>query len=52
LNGPPRGYRVGARRVVCGGLQRMVEDDKYCIDIHTQVPAVTRPLPPLAQQPE
>jgi DNA-binding FrmR family transcriptional regulator len=26
------------------GLQRMVEDDKYCIDILTQVSAVTRAL--------
>ncbi len=26
------------------GLQRMVEDDKYCIDILTQVAAVTRAL--------
>jgi DNA-binding FrmR family transcriptional regulator len=26
------------------GLQRMVEDDKYCIDVLTQVSAVTRAL--------
>ncbi len=26
------------------GLQRMIEDDKYCIDILTQVSAVTRAL--------
>jgi DNA-binding FrmR family transcriptional regulator len=26
------------------GLQRMVEEDKYCIDILTQVSAVTRAL--------
>ena len=26
------------------GLQRMVEEDKYCIDILTQVAAVTRAL--------
>jgi DNA-binding FrmR family transcriptional regulator len=26
------------------GLQRMVEDEKYCIDILTQVSAVTRAL--------
>jgi DNA-binding FrmR family transcriptional regulator len=25
------------------GLQRMVEDDKYCIDILTQVAAATKP---------
>jgi DNA-binding FrmR family transcriptional regulator len=26
------------------GLQKMIEDDKYCIDILTQVSAVTRAL--------
>ena len=26
------------------GLQRMVEDDKYCIDVLTQVAAVTKAL--------
>ena len=26
------------------GLQRMVEDDRYCIDVLTQVAAVTRAL--------
>jgi CsoR family transcriptional regulator, copper-sensing transcriptional repressor len=26
------------------GLQKMVEDDKYCIDVLTQVSAVTRAL--------
>ena len=30
------------------GLQRMVEDDKYCIDILTQVSAVTRALQAVA----
>ncbi len=30
------------------GLQRMVEEDKYCIDILTQVSAVTRALQSLA----
>ena len=30
------------------GLQRMVEDDKYCIDILTQVAAVTRALQSVA----
>ena len=30
------------------GLQRMVEEDKYCIDILTQVPAVTRALQSVA----
>jgi CsoR family transcriptional regulator, copper-sensing transcriptional repressor len=30
------------------GLQRMVEDDKYCIDILTQVSAVTRALQSVA----
>lgn len=30
------------------GLQRMVEEDKYCIDILTQVSAMTRALQSLA----
>ena len=30
------------------GLQRMVEDDKYCIDILTQVAAATRALQAVA----
>ena len=30
------------------GLQRMVEDEKYCIDILTQVSAVTRALQSVA----
>ena len=30
------------------GLQRMVDDDKYCIDILTQVSAVTRALESVA----
>ena len=30
------------------GLQRMVEDDQYCIDILTQVSAVTRALQSVA----
>ena len=30
------------------GLQRMAEDDKYCIDILTQVSAVTRALQSVA----
>jgi DNA-binding FrmR family transcriptional regulator len=30
------------------GLERMVEDDKYCIDILTQVSAVTRALQSVA----
>ena len=30
------------------GLQRMVEDDKYCIDILTQVSAVTKALQAVA----
>ncbi len=30
------------------GLQRMVQDDKYCIDILTQVSAVTRALQAVA----
>jgi len=30
------------------GLQRMIEEDKYCIDILTQVSAVTRALESVA----
>ena len=30
------------------GLQKMVEDDKYCIDILTQVSAATRALQSVA----
>jgi CsoR family transcriptional regulator, copper-sensing transcriptional repressor len=30
------------------GLQRMVDDDKYCIDILTQISAVTRALQAVA----
>ncbi len=30
------------------GLQRMIEDDKYCIDILTQVSAATRALQSVA----
>jgi len=33
-----------ASRVKIRGLQRMVEDDKYCIDVLTQVSAATRAL--------
>ena len=33
------------------GLQRMVEDDKYCIDILTQVAAATRALQSVAHRP-
>ena len=32
------------------GLQRMIEDDTYCIDILTQVSAVTKALEALALQ--
>ncbi len=32
------------------GLQRMVEEDTYCIDILTQVPATTMALQPSALQ--
>ena len=37
-----------ASRARCAGLQRMVEGDKYCIDILTQVSAVTRALQSVA----
>src|SRR5262245_8080640 len=43
-------YLVRLRRIEgqVRGLQRMVEDDKYCIDILTQVAAVTRALQSVA----
>lgn len=31
-----------------GGLRRMVDDDRYCIDVLTQVSAVTRALEAVA----
>ena len=44
------GYRTRLRRIEgqVRGLQRMVEEDKYCIDILTQVSAVTRALQSVA----
>jgi DNA-binding FrmR family transcriptional regulator len=44
------GYLMGLRRIEgqVRGLQRMIEDDKYCIDILTQVSAVTRALQSVA----
>ncbi|ADP78611.1 metal-sensitive transcriptional regulator [Pseudofrankia inefficax] len=54
---PPHGYShhredyLARLRRVEGqvrGLQRMVSDDKYCIDILTQVAAVTRALQSVA----
>jgi DNA-binding FrmR family transcriptional regulator len=43
-------YLVRLRRIEgqVRGLQRMVEDDKYCIDILTQVASVTRALQSVA----
>jgi DNA-binding FrmR family transcriptional regulator len=43
-------YLLRLRRVEgqVRGLQRMVEDDKYCVDILTQVAAVTRALQSVA----
>ena len=43
-------YLVRLRRIEgqIRGLQRMVEDDKYCIDILTQVSAVTSALQSVA----
>jgi DNA-binding FrmR family transcriptional regulator len=43
-------YLVRLRRIEgqIRGLQRMVEDDKYCIDILTQVAAATKALQPVA----
>ncbi|SEP83132.1 metal-sensitive transcriptional regulator [Microlunatus flavus] len=54
---PPRGYIAGKedylrrlRRIEgqARGLQKMVEDDKYCIDILTQVSAMTSALQSVA----
>ena len=54
---PPRGYGEGKedylrrlRRIEgqARGLQKMVEDDKYCIDILTQVSAMTSALQSVA----
>ena len=43
-------YLVRLRRIEgqIRGLQRMVEDDKYCIDILTQVAAATKALQSVA----
>jgi DNA-binding FrmR family transcriptional regulator len=43
-------YRRRLRRIEgqVRGLQRMVEEDKYCIDILTQVSAATRALESVA----
>ena len=40
--------RLGRIEGQVRGLQRMVEEDKYCIDILTQVSAVTRALQSVA----
>jgi DNA-binding FrmR family transcriptional regulator len=45
---PARGSRRPAGSAQVRGLQRMVQDDKYCIDILTQVSAVTRALQSVA----
>jgi DNA-binding FrmR family transcriptional regulator len=44
------GYLKRLRRIEgqVRGLQRMIEEDKYCIDILTQVSAVTRALQSVA----
>ncbi|TSD93805.1 metal-sensitive transcriptional regulator [Skermania sp. ID1734] len=43
-------YLIRLRRIEgqARGLQRMVEDDKYCIDILTQVSAMTKALQAVA----
>ena len=43
-------YLVRLRRIEgqIRGLQRMVEDDKYCVDILTQVAAATKALQSVA----
>jgi DNA-binding FrmR family transcriptional regulator len=54
---PPRGYinrkddylkRLRRIEGQARGLQRMVEDEKYCIDILTQVSAMTKALQSVA----
>ena len=43
-------YQMRLRRIEgqVRGLQKMVEDDKYCIDVLTQVSAVTKALQSVA----
>ena len=43
-------YRKRLRRIEgqVRGLQRMIDDDEYCIDVLTQVSAVTRALQAVA----
>jgi len=45
-SGRKQDYLARLRRIEgqVRGLQRMVEDDKYCIDVLTQVSAATRAL--------
>ena len=54
---PTRGYTASKDQLLARlrriegqirGLQRMVEDDKYCIDILTQVAAATKALQSVA----
>jgi DNA-binding FrmR family transcriptional regulator len=49
-SGNKESYLTRLRRIEgqVRGLQRMVEDDKYCIDILTQVSAATRALQSVA----
>ncbi|GAA5087874.1 metal-sensitive transcriptional regulator [Thermocatellispora tengchongensis] len=49
-SGDKQAYLTRLRRIEgqVRGLQRMVEDDAYCIDILTQVSAVTRALQAVA----
>jgi len=44
------GYLVRLRRIEgqIRGLERMIEEDKYCIDVLTQVAAATRALQSVA----
>lgn len=43
-------YQMRLRRIEgqVRGLQKMIEDDKYCIDVLTQVSAVTKALQSVA----
>jgi DNA-binding FrmR family transcriptional regulator len=54
---PPRGYTATKDQLLArlrriegqvGGLQRMVQDDRYCIDVLTQISAVQAALDKVA----
>ncbi len=54
---PPRGYAASKEQLIkrlrriagqVGGIERMVEDDRYCIDVLTQISAVQAALDKVA----